>query len=67
MTLKKEGKVYEAVKEILQAKGIDTSALKIATLSPGPWHLILIKEETIGEYNHLTGQISLYSESIPEA
>lgn len=58
---KKEGKVYEAVRELLQQAGFSKlRTLEVATLNRGPDHLIVLQGETIGEYNHVSRHLSLY-------
>lgn len=58
---KKDGKVYAAVKEILQAKGVDVDSLEVASLCRGCDHLVINDGETIGEYNHRSKKLTLYS------
>lgn len=60
--VKNTGRLWDSVAEILQVKGMDTQTLEIATLGRGTDHLILIGGEIIGEYNHQSKRIYLYSE-----
>lgn len=57
--VKKEGKVYCHVARLLQAKGYDTKTLAIATMGPGPYHMVVLHDRVIGEYNHRSRQLSL--------
>lgn len=58
--VKKEGKTYTAVADLLKTRGVDPEGLEIATLGRGSDHLILLNGETIGEYNHRSRQLFLY-------
>lgn len=61
---KKEGGVYKAVDALLKEQGVlDTSSLEIATLGRGTQHLIILKGETVGEYNHRSEQMIIYSDA----
>lgn len=62
--VKDKGKVHAQVAELLRLRGIDTKGLKIATLGRGQHHLVLIGDETIGEYNHRTDKLTLYRDFI---
>lgn len=57
---KKAGKVYEAVIEKLQAKGMDVEGIEVASLCRGCDHLVLRDGETIGEYNHRSHNLIVY-------
>lgn len=57
--IKKEGKVYSEVAKRLQAMGIDTRELRIATFGRGPDHLIVIGDKVIGGYNHKSRRMTL--------
>lgn len=59
--IKKEGKTFERVEELLREAGrLDLRGLEVATLSRGSDHLVILKGETIGEYNHISGRLTLY-------
>lgn len=58
--VKKEGKTYTAVADMLQARGLDPKGLEIATLGRGTDHLVLLKGKTVGEYNHKSRRLFLY-------
>jgi hypothetical protein len=58
---KKDGKLHEAVVEKLRSEGIDVEGIEVATLCRGCDHLILRDGETIGEYNHRSKKLTLYS------
>jgi len=63
-----EGKVYEAVAELLRARGIDTKGLEVAALHRGPDQLVLIDGEIIGTYNFRSRELVLYSDmGLPDA
>jgi hypothetical protein len=62
--VKKEGKVYESVAARLRVKGVDTKGLEVFCTNRGPDHLILLNGETVGEYNHVSKRLFLYSEII---
>lgn len=65
--IKETGKTHAQVTKLLRRRGIDPNGLKIATLpQSGPFHLVLIGEETIGEYNHLTKRLALYRDIEPD-
>lgn len=59
---KTEGRVYTEVAEMLQAKGLGTDTLEVATLGRGPDHLIILNGETFGEYNHTSKKLVLYKD-----
>ena len=59
---KKRGRVHDSVAQMLQAEGVDTSTLEVATLSRGPDHLIILNGETFGEYNHVSRQLVKYKD-----
>lgn len=56
------GRVFNSVYSLLKEQGVlDLSSLEVATLSRGPDHLVLLKGETVGEYNHVSGRLILYN------
>ena len=57
---KTEGKVYDAVKTILQAKGFDTAMLQIVSFGRGTHHDILLDGEHIGSYEHRGERLTLF-------
>jgi hypothetical protein len=58
---RKEGRVFNRVEELLREAGrLDLRGLEVATLSRGPDHLVVLKGETIGEYNHVSDRLYLY-------
>lgn len=59
---KKEGKVFDAVFVALKQRGINPEGLEIATLWRGPDHLVILNDETVGEYNHVSKKLSLYED-----
>lgn len=60
--IKKEGTTYQSVAELLRSRGMDPEGLEVATLSRGPDHLVILDGETVGEYNHRSKCLVLYSE-----
>lgn len=58
--IKKEGRTHSAVAEELQLSGEEIDQLEIATLSRGTSHLVILRGETIGEYNHKSKKLALY-------
>ena len=64
--IKEEGRTHTQVAKLLKLRGIDPKGLKIVNLpQSGPYHLILIGEETIGEYNHAGKKMTLYRDIEP--
>lgn len=61
--IKDKGKVHTQVADLLRLRGIETEGLKIATLTPGTDHLVLIGDESIGEYNHRSQKLTLYRDT----
>lgn len=59
---KKSGKVYDRVAELLRARGVDSTTLEIATQGRGTDHLVLLRDEIIGEYNHRSKRLALYQD-----
>lgn len=59
---KKEGKVYDGVKTRLKERGLDTDGLEVYCTNRGAWHYVIINGETIGEYNHVSKRLSLYTD-----
>jgi hypothetical protein len=56
-----EGKVFRRVEELLRDLGrLDLRGLQVATLTRGTYHLVILNGETIGEYNHISDELSLY-------
>lgn len=62
--LKKDGKVYDSVAARLRAKGVNPAGLEVFCTGCGSDHLILLNGETVGEYNHVSKRLFLYSEVI---
>ena len=62
--VKREGKVYATVKRLLESHGMDPSGLEIATLGRGTDHLIVLNGEPVGDYNHRSKSLFLYSEVV---
>ena len=60
--IRKEGKVYDAVKKVLQDKGLDARTLQVAALGRGTDRLVLLEGEVVGEYNHKSKHLFLYTE-----
>lgn len=65
--VKKEGRVHQRVAALLRSRGVDPKELEVATLSRGPDHLVILNGETIGEYNHVSRKLWLYSDTTQEA
>lgn len=63
--IKEEGRTHAQVAKLLRGRGVDPKGLKIATVGRGPDHLVLIGEETIGEYNHVSKKMTLYRDIEP--
>ena len=63
--VKDKGKVHNEVAELLRLRGIDAKGLKIASGGRGPYHLVVINDEVIGEYNHNTKKLSVHADIIP--
>lgn len=57
---KAEGKLHAEIVKRLEAVGVESSDIAVATLGRGPDHLILVDGETIGEYNHISKRLYLY-------
>jgi hypothetical protein len=64
--LKDKGKVYTQVAELLRLRGIDTKGMRIFSGGRGPYHLVVINDEVIGEYNHNTKKLSIHADIIAE-
>ena len=62
--VKREGKVYESVKARLRAKGISTEGLAVFCTNRGSDHLIILDDDVVGEYNHVSKRLFLYSEVV---
>lgn len=60
--IKTSGKIHEQVAALLQEQGISPEGLRVATLSRGTDHLVILGEDTIGEYNHKAKALVLYSD-----
>ena len=59
--IKQKGKVYDYVRSELETSGVTgLDSLGIATLGRGSDHLIILKGEVIGSYNHKSKEIYLY-------
>lgn len=65
--IRKEGKVYEGVIEALKDRGLDTIGIEVLTGNKGPYHYILQNGEVIGDYNHSSKRIILYSDTVKES
>ena len=65
--IKTEGRVFDAVADMLRALGLDPQGLEVASLGRGTDHLILLDGETVGEYNHRSARLLLYSDIIDPA
>ena len=65
--IRKEGKVYDGVIEALKERGLDIIGIEVGSLTRGVWHLILLNGEVIGEYNHRSKRIILYSDIVKES
>lgn len=57
---KKSGRVWDQVAQGLKRAGKDVSSLEIATLSRGADHLVILNDEVVGEYNHVSKRLFLY-------
>ena len=66
MTVRKEGRVYNEVLLHLRARGADVKDVTVATIGSGFDHIVLQGENTIGEYNHSSKKLVLYSEIIAD-
>lgn len=64
--VKEKGKAHDAVAELLSNRGFDITGLKVAAIGRGPDRLILLDDETIGEYNCKSKKLILYSDVIIE-
>ena len=62
--IRKEGKVYNDVKKLLEDRGMNTCLLEVAALGRGPNQLILMAGETIGEYNFRSKRLFLYDDML---
>jgi hypothetical protein len=61
--IRTEGKVYDAVKEILQEKGLNTDTLQIVSFgNMGTWRDIMLNGEHIGSYVHRSGELTLLNQ-----
>lgn len=61
---KTTGKVYDRAAEYLKNRGFDISTLKVATLWRGPEHLLILDDDVIGEYCHISQKFVIYSDLI---
>lgn len=66
MAIRKDGKVYEAVVEALKEMGRDTSGIQVAAPHSGPDRWIISDGRVIGEYNHVSKRLILYSDIVNE-
>lgn len=64
--IKETGKAHDEVAELLRLRGIDVKGLKIVSGGRGPYHLVVINDEVIGEYNHSTKKLSIHADIIAE-
>lgn len=65
---RKEGKVYEAVVELLRERGMEPEGLEVDALGRGPEQLVLVDGVVIGSYNYRSRELVLYSDlGLPEA
>lgn len=60
MAIRKNGKVHFDVAMLLRRRGIDPKGLKIVTFGRSPYHTIVLDDEPIGEYCHISREMSLY-------
>lgn len=59
--IRKDGKVYDRVKELLLEAGYtDLDGLAVFTTNRGPYHTVIINDEAVGEFCHVSGELSLY-------
>lgn len=59
--IKTSGKLHEQIAALLRARGISPDRLHVATLGRGTDHLVILDDDTIGEYNHKSKSLMLYS------
>lgn len=64
--IKDKGKVHTQVADLLRLRGIETEGLKIVSGGRGPYHLVVINDKVIGEYNHSTKKLSIHADIIAE-
>lgn len=64
--IKEKGKVHDEVAELLRLRGIDTKGMRTVSGGRGPYHLIVVNDEVIGEYNHSTKKLSIHADIIAE-
>lgn len=58
--IKTEGKMHAEIVERLNAEGLKSDKIAVATICRGTDHLIILGDETIGEYNHKSKKLTLY-------
>lgn len=60
--IRKSGKVFDDVAKLLKEQGLDVSTLEVAALGPGTDRLVLLNGEVVGDYNHRSKSLFLYSD-----
>ena len=50
--VKTKGKVFEAVRELLQQMGVPTDTLRIVSFGRGTYHDIVLHDQVVGSYEH---------------
>lgn len=50
--IKTSGKVFDDVKRLLEARGIDARTLQIATFGRTTYHDIILHDRVVGSYEH---------------
>ena len=58
--IRTDGKVYEIVRAKLEAIGLETSTLKIATFGRHTYHEIVLHGSIVGSYEHISGESHLH-------
>lgn len=60
--IREDGKVFNAVLDLLIARGVEPFQIMIATLGRGTDHLVLKEGNIIGTYNHRSRELILYED-----
>lgn len=60
--IRTDGKVFNAVKEMLQEAGIDTSTLQVVSFGRGTYHDVVLGGDVVGAYEHNSKNLELYEE-----
>ena len=60
--IREGGKVFNAVLDLLVARGVEPFQITIATLCRGTDHLVLKEGNIIGTYNHRSRELILYKD-----